>query len=120
MNSYPYASLNGFNLLTLLGGNWQPQESRWLGLVSWQALGTIGIAAATLALLWLAWRGGEKRPLLPAAAGGFLRGGGELPGPPHARAVPDPRDFAGAGGHGFAGATGGFWARSACCRPVRC
>lgn len=70
VNSYPYASLNGFNLLTLLGGNWQPQESRWLGLVSWQALGTIGIAAATLALLWLAWRGaknGRFCPLLLAA-----------------------------------------------------
>ena len=70
VNSYPYASLNGLNLLTLLGGNWQPQESKWLGLVSWQALGTLGILLATLALVWLAGRGiknGRFCPLLLAA-----------------------------------------------------
>lgn len=70
VTSYPYASVNGFNLITLLGGNWQQQDGKWLGLVSWEALGTLGILLVSLALVWLAWRGvknGRFCPLLLAA-----------------------------------------------------
>ena len=69
-SSYPYASVNGYNLLTLFGANWQPQDAPALGPLTWQALGTAGIAAATAALVYLAWRGwkaGRFSPLLLAA-----------------------------------------------------
>lgn len=69
-SSYPYASVNGFNLLTLFGANWQPQDAPVLGPVTWQMWGSAGILAATAALVYLAWRSwksGRFSPLLLAA-----------------------------------------------------
>lgn len=68
--SYPYASVNGYNLLTLFGANWQPQDAPALGPFTWQMLGTAGIALATAALVYLSWRSwkaGRFSPLLLAA-----------------------------------------------------
>lgn len=68
--SYPYGSINGFNLIALLGGNWQPQTDLAFGIISWQTLGTVGIVISTLCLVWLAVRGarnGRFCPLLLAA-----------------------------------------------------
>lgn len=70
VSSYPYGSINGFNLIALLGGNWQQQTDLAFGLISWQALGTVGIAVSSLCLIWLAVRGmrnGRFCPLLLAA-----------------------------------------------------
>ena len=72
VSSYPYASINGFNLLTLLGGNWTPQTEGVLGTpLTWQALGTAGILLATGALLYLAWQGMKHRRFDPLLLAGF-------------------------------------------------
>ncbi len=70
VSSYPYASVNGFGLLALLGGNWRPQEEAAFAGISWQVLGMIGIGAATAGLVLLAVRGlrhGRVCPLVLAA-----------------------------------------------------
>lgn len=71
MNSYPYASLNAFNLWALLGGNWAQQTNGiWPGGPSWQLMGTIGILAATVfvsLLAFVAWRHQRFSPLLLGA-----------------------------------------------------
>lgn len=67
---YPYASVNAFNWLAALGGNWQPLTNAGLGPLSWQALGIAGIIAVTALLAVLAvhsWRAGRFSPLLLAA-----------------------------------------------------
>lgn len=69
-SSYPYASVNGYNLLTLFGANWQPQDAPALGPVTWQMLGAAGIVLATAALVflsWRSWKAGRFSPLLLAA-----------------------------------------------------
>ena len=68
-SSYPYASVNGYNLLTLFGANWQPQDAPVLGPVTWQMLGAAGIVLATAALVclsWRSWKAGRFSPLLLA------------------------------------------------------
>ncbi|MHC1749190.1 MAG: hypothetical protein AB9856_12870 [Cellulosilyticaceae bacterium] len=47
LESYPYASLNAFNLHTLLGGNWLPVTDPILG-VSYQTIGQIGIITTVI------------------------------------------------------------------------
>lgn len=70
-SSYPWASLNGFNLLTLFGANWQPLDAPVLGPVTWQALGTAGILAATAALGWLAFKSWKKGVFCPVTLAAF-------------------------------------------------
>ncbi len=70
--SFEYASVNGFNLMALLGGNWIPQTDRvpLLPVLSWQGLGVALLTLATLALAALAVytaRKGRFSPLLLAA-----------------------------------------------------
>ena len=71
VSSYPYASVNAFNLITLLGGNWVKQTEWVMGMpITWQMLGVIGIVLATVTLLYLAWQSVQNRrfsPLLLAA-----------------------------------------------------
>ena len=71
-SSYPYGSVNAFNLIALLGGNWQTQ-SNVAFLVSWQTLGILGIAAATIALFVLAYYAYKNRigASLPFLLAGF-------------------------------------------------
>ena len=70
--SYPYASLNAFNFITALGGNWQPQTNLFLFL-SWQHWGTVMLALLTVAVFvlgFLAARAGKLNlPLLAAFYG---------------------------------------------------
>lgn len=69
--SYPYASINAFNLMELLGGNWVNQnEAMPLLPITWQQFGTLCLAALTAALCVLAVRAvkaGRFDPLLLAA-----------------------------------------------------
>lgn len=72
VTSYPYASLNAFNLITLLGGNWAQQTDRALGLpITWQTLGSIGIVIATAALLYFAWQMQKNRRFSPLLLASF-------------------------------------------------
>ena len=72
--SYPYATINGFNFIAALGGNWTAQNSTvnvaGLSLCTWQQLGMLGIAAVTAYLAVLAVKAhktGRFSPLLLAA-----------------------------------------------------
>lgn len=71
-SSYPYASLNAFNFITALGGNWQPQANLFLFL-SWQHWGAVMLVLLTVALFvlgFLAARAGRLNlPLLAAFYG---------------------------------------------------
>jgi Gpi18-like mannosyltransferase len=55
LQSYPYATLNAFNLFALTGGNWVSNAERTLGL-SYTAWGTIFILAVTVASVVIFWR----------------------------------------------------------------
>jgi len=74
-SSYPYASVNAFNLMSALGANWKPQNDflrlRGLPLCTWQQMGTVLVLALTVWLVLAALRGhknGAFSPLLLAAA----------------------------------------------------
>ena len=71
VSSYPYASVNGFGLLALLGGNWKKQTEPVFGIVSWQMLGTVGIAAATLFLIYLTIRSLKHDRFCPVLLAAF-------------------------------------------------
>lgn len=62
--SYPYATVNGFNLWAALGGNWADQTLR-LGPLTWQQWGTLGILLATAGLLWLGWQAARRGHFCP-------------------------------------------------------
>ncbi len=57
--SYPYASVNAFNLIALLGGNWQDESARFL-LLRWKDWGTLFILLLTAALALGALRGRRR------------------------------------------------------------
>ncbi|MFC7748857.1 phospholipid carrier-dependent glycosyltransferase [Paenibacillus thermoaerophilus] len=59
--SYPYATLNAFNLMALTGGNWAPLDQPWMGL-TYGAWGMILIVAtvALAAWFWLRGKPGAK------------------------------------------------------------
>ena len=68
--SYPYATINGFNWLAALGGNWTPLENPVLLGITWKQLGFFNILLVTLGLVYLAARSvraGRFSPLLLAA-----------------------------------------------------
>ena len=70
VSSYPYASINAFNWLTALGGNWEPLENEALLGISWHTLGWFFILLVTAGLAFFAVRsvrGGRFSPLLLAA-----------------------------------------------------
>lgn len=72
VNSYPYASINGFNLITLLGGNWTEQTQQMFGTpVTWQMFGTVGIALATGMMLYLSWQAMKHKRFSPLLLAGF-------------------------------------------------
>lgn len=58
LSSYPYATLNAFNLYLLTGGNWAPLEERFLS-VPYTYWGNAGIVLATALAAWLSLR--QKR-----------------------------------------------------------
>lgn len=60
LSSYPYATLNAFNLYALTGGNWAKLDAHWLGL-EYSAWGNIGIVFATVvSVLFFAFRKQQK------------------------------------------------------------
>ena len=70
-SSYPYATVNAFNWGAALGGNWQPLESAFLGPVTWQMLGLLGLAVVTVLLLVLACRSLRSGTFSPLLLAGF-------------------------------------------------
>lgn len=73
--SYPYGSVNGFNLLALLGGNWTGQEQLVFGLVSYKTLGMLGILISLGLLAWFAAASIRKGKFsLPLLCAFFLTG----------------------------------------------
>ncbi len=72
--SYPYASVEAFNLMALFGGNWKPVSDRLL-FFSFGTWGTIFIVLSVLASCALYIRGktrGQGKGLLPLATGFLL------------------------------------------------
>ena len=70
MSGYPYATINAFNWLAALGGNWKGQADPALFGISWQQLGCFHILLVTAGLAYFAARsvrGGWFSPLLLAA-----------------------------------------------------
>ena len=70
MSGYPYATINAFNWLAALGGNWMRQADPALFGISWQQLGCLNILLVTAGLAYFAVRsvrGGWFSPLLLAA-----------------------------------------------------
>lgn len=70
VSGYPYASINAFNWLTAMGGNWKPLEDTALFGISWHTLGWFMILVVTGGLVFFAVRsvkGGHFSPLLLAA-----------------------------------------------------
>lgn len=67
-SSYPYASVNGFNFMAALGGNWVLQEEK-LFFLTWQQWGTAAIAVVTLFVVWLAWKGVRNDRFSPLLLG---------------------------------------------------
>ena len=70
MASYPYATINAFNWLAALGGNWKNLADAALLGISWQQLGWFNILLVTAGLVYLAVRSarnGSFSPLLLAA-----------------------------------------------------
>lgn len=61
IGSYPYATLNAFNLMALLGGNWMPDETKFLFL-SYRYWGYVGILVTVLwsAFFFFRVRGKER------------------------------------------------------------
>ncbi|CAM3467021.1 phospholipid carrier-dependent glycosyltransferase [Paenibacillus lupini] len=60
LSSYPYATLNAFNLYALTGGNWAKLDQQWLGL-QYATWGNVGIVFATVAsILFFAARKQQK------------------------------------------------------------
>ncbi len=70
MSGYPYATINGFNWLAALGGNWKMlSDTAFFGL-TWQQIGWFNILLVTAGLAYFAVRsarGGRFSPLLLAA-----------------------------------------------------
>ena len=70
MSGYPYATINAFNWLAALGGNWKALTDSALLGVSWQQLGWFNILLVTAGLAYFAVRSaraGRFSPLLLAA-----------------------------------------------------
>ena len=68
--SYPYATVNGFNWLAALGGNWVSEDTTALLGLTWRQLGLLNILLVTAGLVLFAVcsaRGRRFSPLLLAA-----------------------------------------------------
>ncbi|MFC4779369.1 glycosyltransferase family 39 protein [Paenibacillus sp. GCM10023252] len=68
LESYPYASVNAFNLFNLTGGNWQPLEKEWMW-VSYSTWGNLAIVLAVASAVWL-FLGKQGRKLAQSGSSG--------------------------------------------------
>lgn len=73
LGSYPYASVNAYNIWSLFGLNWAPQTDTFLG-IAYQKWGTLSIALAVMlaALMWYKKR--EKKEIYFLSAGVIMGG----------------------------------------------
>ncbi|MEF2966096.1 glycosyltransferase family 39 protein [Paenibacillus sp. M1] len=55
LSSYPFASVNAFNIYALFGHNWSPLDNRWL-LLSFRAWGMLAIVAAVAYAGYISFR----------------------------------------------------------------
>lgn len=60
MTSYPYASINAYNLWALIGKNWMPQDGTLLG-ISYSKLGTLAILLTVLLAAYICLRAREAK-----------------------------------------------------------
>jgi Gpi18-like mannosyltransferase len=67
MGSYPYGTLNAFNLFALFGGNWKPYEETLL-ILDFKTWGTIFLVLICVAVVFVQWRSRERRPYFDISA----------------------------------------------------
>ena len=70
-SSYPYATINAFNWMAALGGNWVSLSTPLVGNITWSTLGTIHIVVMTLLMMWLSWRSWKADRFSPLLMAGF-------------------------------------------------
>ena len=71
VSSYPYASINAFNWMTAMGGNWQPLDAPALFGISWQTVGWFMILAVTGGLVFFAMRSVKAGTFSPLLLAGY-------------------------------------------------
>ncbi len=69
--SYPYASIEAFNMMALLGGNWAPVSSKVLGL-TYGAWGTVFIVLSCAGSIWLYLKAKKDKGCLALSLGLML------------------------------------------------
>lgn len=67
VGSYPYGTLNAFNLFALLGGNWAPDTTPLL-LYNYKTWGMIFLVIICAAVAFIQWRTRERRPYFDISA----------------------------------------------------
>jgi Gpi18-like mannosyltransferase len=67
VGSYPYATLNAFNLFALSGGNWVRDTETFL-LYDYRTWGMIFLVIICVAIVFLQWRSRETRPYFDLSA----------------------------------------------------
>jgi len=67
---YDYASVEAYNFLALLGGNWAPAGRSVLGPITYKMIGMVGILASLGAAIFLQFCDRRKKGLNAGAGGG--------------------------------------------------
>ena len=67
---YDYASVEAYNFLALLGGNWAPAGRSVLGPITYKTIGTLAIFASVGAAILLQFRDRKKTGIYSGAGGG--------------------------------------------------
>lgn len=67
MGSYPYGTLNAFNLFALLGGNWKPYEETAF-ILDFKTWGMIFLIVICVAVVIVQWRSRDRRPYFDISA----------------------------------------------------
>lgn len=67
VGSYPYGTLNAFNLFALLGGNWTP-DTQPLLLFDFKTWGMIFLVMICVAVVFVQWRSRERKPYFEISA----------------------------------------------------
>lgn len=75
VSSYPYASVNAFNLPAALGGNWQNVYTAAVGGISWRTLGMLGLLLTTAAMAFFAYCSAVQGRFSPLLLAGFYGAG---------------------------------------------
>ena len=75
VSGYPYASVNAFNWLAALGGNWQSLHAPALGGISWRTVGMLGLLLVTATMAFFAYRSAVQGRFSPLLLAGFYGAG---------------------------------------------